>query len=211
MKDFLIRKFHPLLSVSIELTNDCNLDCDYCYRKEREIGYMDANLYLDIINQLPQRCRVGLSFGGESILHPNFRQMVKYAATHNFRELQVYSNGLVSYEGLPIRVVVNPKPPKVIFTKDFKFLIKQNLKPRYDWCRFLFSFMGILWNGDVVPCCYDIAGTKVIGNVKHKPIMEVWNNEAHKSLRKQGYCFDCEIYKYVGDANRSQVFAKAKA
>ena len=206
MLDSLVRKFHPLLNVAIEATNDCNMNCGYCYRKERETGYMDFNLYANIINQLPQSCRVALSFGGESLLHPQFKQMVHYAATRKFRDLNIYSNGLVGHEGLPIRVVVNPKPPKTIFTKDFKLLSKHDLKPQYDWCRSLYCYMAILWNGDVVPCCYDIAGMKVMGNVKNKSIKAVWNNETYRLLRRQGFCHDCELYKYVSDYNRGQVF-----
>jgi MoaA/NifB/PqqE/SkfB family radical SAM enzyme len=206
MQDFLIRKFHPLLNVAIEPTNDCNMNCNYCYRKERKVGYMDFDLFTSLIDQLPQRCRVGLSFGGESILHPQFRQMVHYAAAHKFRDLNVYSNGSVDYEGLPIRVVVNPKPPKIVFSKDFKLPAEHDLEPQYDWCRSLYCYMAILWNGDVVPCCYDVAGRKVLGNVKNKSIKTMWNDDAYKLLRSQGSCYDCELYKYVSDETRGQVF-----
>jgi radical SAM protein with 4Fe4S-binding SPASM domain len=107
---------------------------------------------------------------------------------------------------LPIRVVVNPKPPKIVFSKDFKLPAEHDLEPQYDWCRSLYCYMAILWNGDVVPCCYDVAGRKVLGNVKNKSIKTMWHDDAYKLLRSQGSCYDCELYKYVSDETRGQVF-----
>lgn len=44
----------------------------------------------------------------------------------------------------------------------------------------------ILWNGDVVPCCYDFEGTFVIGNLsKEGGFMKVWKSDNYKLYRKK--------------------------
>jgi len=44
--------------------------------------------------------------------------------------------------------------------------------------------MQILWNGDVVPCCYDFNGEYVIGNVFKNGVKEIWQSTSYNSLRK---------------------------
>ena len=43
--------------------------------------------------------------------------------------------------------------------------------------------MQILWNGDVVPCCYDFNGVFIIGNVLKAGLKEVWESEKYVKLR----------------------------
>ncbi len=44
--------------------------------------------------------------------------------------------------------------------------------------------MQILWNGDVVPCCYDFNGDYIIGNVLESGLKNVWESKKYQSLRK---------------------------
>lgn len=43
----------------------------------------------------------------------------------------------------------------------------------------------ILWNGSVVPCCFDMEGDYVLGNVTNMSFQQIWNNEKYISFRKQ--------------------------
>ena len=43
--------------------------------------------------------------------------------------------------------------------------------------------MQILWNGDVVPCCYDFNGEYILGNVFTEGIKGVWENKKYHNLR----------------------------
>ena len=54
---------------------------------------------------------------------------------------------------------------------DGMFLPPYPIKDNY--CSFLFETMTIRWNGDVVPCCYDITGKYVIGNVLEENLDEI--------------------------------------
>lgn len=50
-------------------------------------------------------------------------------------------------------------------------------------CGAPFSEISVLWNGDVVLCCYDYDGFNVIGNVREKPLSEIWQDEEVKRIR----------------------------
>lgn len=44
--------------------------------------------------------------------------------------------------------------------------------------------MQILWNGDVVPCCYDFNDEFIIGNVIKDGVKAVWESERYNRLRQ---------------------------
>jgi radical SAM protein with 4Fe4S-binding SPASM domain len=65
------------LSVSMELTNICNLRCPECSsgsgRMRREKGYMDLGLFKKVMKDLsPYLYNTNLYFQGEPMLHPHF-------------------------------------------------------------------------------------------------------------------------------------------
>ena len=82
----LLRLHHPKLQIAfLELTNKCNLHCKMCKWQSREkTGYMSESLFKKCINEFSQlRLEVlNLQFGGESILHPDFKNFLEYAILH---------------------------------------------------------------------------------------------------------------------------------
>ena len=69
-------------SVSIELTNECNLKCLKCptYEANRSRGMMSQDLYqkiLDDIQGATSETELALSGGGEAILHKEFVDFVQ--------------------------------------------------------------------------------------------------------------------------------------
>ena len=181
--------------ICIEPTNDCNLDCWYCFRKDRPVGYMDIEKYKILMKELPFTCRsVSLSFAGESGLHPKFSEFVDIAHKRGFTPL-IASNGTLEYPS-GIKIMKYPKPPTYICTNEFKFLKDYKLKPVYESCPQINFGTNVLWNGDVVPCCTDLGGKHIMGNVFEEGLMNVWNGKKYKELRKKTYCDGCEIYKY---------------
>lgn len=66
------------VTVSVELTNNCNLSCPECFsgsgRMTRSRGYMDISLFEKIVGELkPYLFELSLYFQGESMLHPGFQ------------------------------------------------------------------------------------------------------------------------------------------
>lgn len=59
-------------------------------------------------------------------------------------------------------------------------------------CFGLRNQIGILVNGDVVPCCLDQNGAMALGNIKHQTVEEIINSERAKKI-KQGF----EAHKLV--------------
>ncbi|MBU0894626.1 MAG: SPASM domain-containing protein [Nanoarchaeota archaeon] len=45
--------------------------------------------------------------------------------------------------------------------------------------------MTILWDGRVVPCCYDYDAKYVLGDLNKESLKEIWNNQKMKKLRTQ--------------------------
>ena len=82
--NFLGRFFHPKLKVAhIEITNNCNMRCKMCIytQQKQKTGYISKSLFESCVNQLSQ---IGvetlyLHFGGESLVHPGFKDFLRYA------------------------------------------------------------------------------------------------------------------------------------
>ncbi len=72
-----------------------------------------------------------------------------------------------------------------------------------SYCSNLFETFTILSNGDVVPCCYDITGESILGNILKNTMFEIWNGVRHTTFR-QGLlsgnpapiCNNCVIIKH---------------
>lgn len=69
--------------LNIELTNYCNLNCRWCAGSgSRRKGYMDFSLFKSIIDQLTSEkvsvSEIHIYNVGESLLHPNFCDFLKY-------------------------------------------------------------------------------------------------------------------------------------
>jgi radical SAM protein with 4Fe4S-binding SPASM domain len=70
------------VSVSAELTNNCNLNCPHCSSgsgvMRRKRGFMDIELYKKVIKELePYLYNINLYFQGEPMLHPMFFSFIE--------------------------------------------------------------------------------------------------------------------------------------
>lgn len=61
-----------------------------------------------------------------------------------------------------------------------------NIRPMRSFsdCERLFQQAYILFNGDCVLCCVDWERTTILGNVTHKSLYEVWNDEPYINYRR---------------------------
>jgi MoaA/NifB/PqqE/SkfB family radical SAM enzyme len=86
-------------AVLIELTNACNLNCETCYRGDREQGFMDFNLFKRAVDQVAEigNVNVYLHFSGEPLLHPDFIKMLEYVSTKRSKLYNVgfFTNGML--------------------------------------------------------------------------------------------------------------------
>lgn len=89
------------LSLQIEPTNHCNVDCICCSRSrmKREKGFMDVNLFKRIIDDaFKQKIRrVFLYLHGEPFLHPDIYEMIQYVKSKQIG-VTLATNGMKLYE-----------------------------------------------------------------------------------------------------------------
>jgi radical SAM protein with 4Fe4S-binding SPASM domain len=50
-------------------------------------------------------------------------------------------------------------------------------------CSFPLNSMVILWNGDVILCCLDFNGRHVVGNIKIRPLKQLWAGREYNHYR----------------------------
>lgn len=84
-----------LTSANLELTNHCNLRCTFCpvnTTMRRAKGFMDPALFRRVIDDNPQFDFVLAFQWGEPLLHPQFFELVRYAAERGVRTM-ITSNG----------------------------------------------------------------------------------------------------------------------
>lgn len=76
-------------------------------------------------------------------------------------------------------------------------------------CKWLWSYLVILWNGDVVTCGSDYDGTRVMGNLGEQTLREIWRSWAYTELRRlhtegkfkeAGICAGCDDWA-LADGN----------
>ncbi len=66
-------------------------------------------------------------------------------------------------------------------------------------CTSPFDDVVILWNGDVVLCCYDYDGFNVIGNINDSPLKKIWSSRRVKSLRETFSTLQTDALKLCGN------------
>ena len=99
------------VSISTELTNNCNLSCPNCSTgsglMQRERGYMDIVLFNKILNELgPYLYNINLYFQGEPMLHPLFylfigtSQVPNTVVSTNGHYLSVENSEKIAVSGL---------------------------------------------------------------------------------------------------------------
>lgn len=100
MTNMILRR--PHLS-QIEITNICNLKCPMCPRThgmKRKLEYMDLSLFKKIIDKVCKfnprngNIRLQLHHFGESLLHPQLKEILLYCKSKNVATM-ISSNGTV--------------------------------------------------------------------------------------------------------------------
>ncbi len=90
--------------ITIELTNDCNLKCTMCPRvyMKSSRGFMSMSLFKKIIDEISMHNNIALVpfFRGESLLHPEFIEMITYAKTKGISPIQFTTNATALTEDI---------------------------------------------------------------------------------------------------------------
>lgn len=81
----------------IEVTNTCNLSCDFCPRNDllRGTGYMEFDLFKLVIKKIKEMgaTYVNLNRFGETLMHSQFLHMLRYAKNQGIPNIGLVTNG----------------------------------------------------------------------------------------------------------------------
>ena len=72
--------------IYIEITNVCNLNCEFCEPHKRENRFMSFEEFENILNKISEfSSHIYLHVKGEPLLHPDFDKFVKFAYEKGFQ------------------------------------------------------------------------------------------------------------------------------
>lgn len=79
--------------VYVEITNNCNLNCDFCPHNKREHKFMSFDEFKLILKKLENHTKyLYFHILGEPLLHPNINEFIDYAASQGFY-INITTNG----------------------------------------------------------------------------------------------------------------------
>ncbi len=70
--------------------------------------------------------------------------------------------------------------------------------------------MTVLWDGRVVPCCFDYDGKYILGDLNKESLKEIWNGKQMRKLRKQHITNNFEDNELCKNCKEKYVFEKNK-
>lgn len=93
-------KFRNLPSeVMLELTDRCNLDCEYCFRSKNTPNgnVLEFEKFRSIIQKIPFAEVISFCGLGEQLLHPKFYKMIEYVKSKN-KKVAIITNGTIKID-----------------------------------------------------------------------------------------------------------------
>jgi len=98
------------LHLDIELSAICNLKCEYCFQNgllKTELGLMDSALFEKIIIEGVSKglCAIKLQIRGESLLHPEIFELIKFAKVTGIMDIQLTTNATLLDDKMSDRIL----------------------------------------------------------------------------------------------------------
>lgn len=113
--------------------------------------------------------------------HPQTRVEWQFIVMRNNEHEIEMAKALAKEIGIPLVLkTFSPSVPDLV-PKDPKWRREMLPKP----CHTVSHMMGIYDNGDVVPCCYDVEGKRVMGNARNQTLKEIWLSEKYRKFRRK--------------------------
>ena len=96
---------------------------------------------------------------------------------HELQRAQEIARGI----GIPFIAKTFAESVPDLMPADPKY--RRNLKPKP--CTDICHSVAVFWNGDVVPCCYDLIGKETMGNIGEQTLTQIWNSERYVNFRSR--------------------------
>jgi len=82
---------NPFVTLGVDLTYRCNMNCTYCYNPIRAYADMDLSYFEEVCRRLPRYVQFKF-LGGEPTLHPDLMGFIRAARRYR-HEVTILSNG----------------------------------------------------------------------------------------------------------------------
>jgi len=239
--------------IYLEITNNCNLDCSFCIKNNRQKKFMSIEEFKIILDKIKSKTNyLYFHVSGEPLLHPNINEFINLAKENSFninittngylikriinnqniRQINIslhsydkkYNKSLDNYLKDIFEVIDklhnstyfslrfwanNINNSEIIkkleehFNKKIElktgFEIKKNvfisMNKEFIWpdlnneyyneigtCYALKDHIGILSNGDIIPCCLDANGIIKLGNIFDNNLDDIINGERYQNM-----------------------------
>jgi len=238
--------------VYLEITNNCNLNCDFCIKNDRAKKFISINDYKSILSKLkPYTKYLYFHVSGEPLLHPRINELINIATknfyvnittngylikrikdNHNVRQINIslhsyskeynytlesyldnicdvidnlsnntyfslrfwvnnkYNDEMIKYlnkrYNVEIKLETGFKIIDNVFISVNKEFIWPDLENNYyndvGTCYALKDHIGILVNGDIIPCCLDANGIIKLGNIYRENLEDVIKSERYQKM-----------------------------
>ena len=238
--------------IYLEITNNCNLDCEFCIKNNRDKKFMSREDYKIILDKLKSHTKyLYFHVSGEPLLHPYVNDFIdlgnndyfinittngylinRIKDNYNIRQINVsmhsfsdkYKISLEKYMNDLINVIESLKNHTYFslrfwvdneYTKDminileekyqkkielktgfeitknvFVSINKEFIWPSFDndyyneegTCYALRDHIGILSNGDIVPCCLDVNCVIKLGNIFKDNLDDIVNSKRYNNM-----------------------------
>lgn len=242
--------------IYLEITNNCNLDCSFCIKNNRDKKFMEFENFKIILNKIKNYTKyLYFHISGEPLLHPQINELINYANkdfyinittngylisriknNHNIRQINVslhsydpkykisleeYLKNIIDvintlkkdtyfslrfwinnkYNNEILKYLENEFNKKIELKNNFKItdnvfisINKEFIWPSLDneyysskgKCYALKDHIGILVNGDIVPCCLDVNGIIKLGNIYTEDLNTIIQSKKY-NMMMQGF------------------------
>lgn len=239
--------------IYLEITNNCNLNCSFCIKNNRQKKFMDINEFQIILNKIKDKTKfLYFHVSGEPLLHPKINEFINLAKEKDF-DINITTNGylikriidnknirqinisLHSYDEkynkslddylkdifevienlsnntyFSLRFWANNENNSEIIKRLEKYFNKKielrtgfeiiknvfiSMNKEFIWpdlnnnyyneigtCYALKDHIGILSNGDIIPCCLDANGIIKLGNIFNDKIDDIIDSERYQKM-----------------------------
>jgi len=161
--------------VYIEITNVCNLNCDFCAKTKRKPGHMPLKLFKKVLEEVkPLTDEITLHVMGEPLLHPEFEEIIQAIKKEDIKVNLTTNATLVGkYKELLVEIPFR----RINFSLHGIELI-ENEKKKYDILKDLIDFTKNAQNmRDDLIIIYRLWNLKLENKINREKLLRFIENE----------------------------------
>ena len=187
--------------IYVEITNNCNLKCDFCIKNTRKTEYIEIEKFEEMLNKIDGYTNyLYFHILGEPLMHPKINELIDIAAK-KFK-INITTNGY-----LIDRIKNNTTLTNNIFVSKINEFIWPDLDNKFEntcgKCYALKDHIGILVDGTIVPCCLDTKGIIKLGNIYKDELKNIIDSKRYKNMligfkknkKTEKLCLKCGFLK----------------